>query len=615
VRRRLLAAVVLVAVLLAGASAATATDSASLRGGTYRVGGEAVFDFSTAALDPTGEADPRAFGLFSNLLVRTLVGYRHVAGPSGRELVPDLAVSVPSPTNGGRTYTFRLKRGIRFAPPVNREIVSKDIRYALERLARPRNNAQYPYYYRVIRGFDAYRGGETRSISGIKTPSPKTIRFELTRPAADFPHRLTLPAAAPIPQEVGRCFEGKPDQYGLDLISSGPYMFQGSERVDIRTCAALKPMSGTGYPISTLVRNPRYDPRTDSRAARENNPDRFVLLAVRGHPAASQVIAKLTAGGLEDAILSSSPKVIGRYLEPARKRGALRTNANDWLLYFSMNLTQPPFDDVHVRRAMAWLLGRAALRDAWGGAEAGPIARHLIPDSLLGGRLKRFDPFATPGDRGSLAKAKAEMAKSKYRTKGGVCVATACKRVWIQTACNDDQVCGDITYAASQRELAFIKPLVRRIGITFAGRRAPGSDIRIPSFGIAVAPSSYWRGQYRDPSSFLDALFAGDSITPRYNPNTSLLGITPGQARALGIKGRIGGVPSVDADLARCGALTGPPRLDCYAALDRKLTADLVPFIPFLWRNRITILGPQVAKWAFDESTGTTAFAHVAVKR
>ena len=37
--------------------------------------------------------------------------------------------------------------------------------------------------------------------------------------------------------------------------------------------------------------------------------------------------------------------------------------------------------------------------------------------------------------------------------------------------------------------------------------------------------------------------------------------------------------------------------------------------IPFLWRNAITILGPQVAKWEFDQSTGTTAFAHVAVKR
>ena len=71
----------------------------------------------------------------------------------------------------------------------------------------------------------------------------------------------------------------------------------------------------------------------------------------------------------------------------------------------------------------------------------------------------------------------------------------------------------------------------------------------------------------------------------------------------------------MDADLARCGRVAGPGRVDCYARLDRKLSTELVPWIPFLWRNRITILGPQVARWAFDQSTGTTAYAHVAVKR
>jgi peptide/nickel transport system substrate-binding protein len=608
-------AVIALALFAAGAASVASPQPSSLRGGTYRVGREAVFDWSTADMDPTGEADPRSMGIFSNLLVRTLVGYRHVAGPAGRELVPDLAVSVPAPTNGGLTYTFRLKRGIRFAPPVNREIVATDIRWAIERLARPRNGAQYSYYFGIIRGFDAYRAGRSRRIEGIATPNAKTIRFELTRPAGDFPHRLTLPAAAPIPPEVGRCFEGKPKRYGLDLISSGPYMYEGADEIDIRTCAAIRPMRGNGDPLVTVIRNPRYDPGTDNVEARESNPDRFVFIAIPGRPAAAQIYRRLAAGELEDAILSSSPRVLGRYAEAARARGRLRNNRMDWLFYISMNLTQPPFDDVHVRRALSLLIGREELREAWGGAQAGPIARHLIPDSLLGSRLMGFDPLPTPGDHGSVAKAKAEMAKSRYRTRDGVCVASGCKRVWASASCNDDLVCGDIEYAASQRMLMYLRPLVREIGITFGRRAAPGNDLRIPSFGVAMAPSGYWRGQYRDPSSFLEALFAGASIQPRYNPNTALLGITPGLAGRLGVMGRVNGVPSVDADLARCGALSGSARLDCYAALDRTLSEEIVPFIPFLWRSRITILGPQVAKWAFDEASGTTAFAHVAVKR
>ena len=80
------------------------------------------------------------------------------------------------------------------------------------------------------------------------------------------------------------------------------------------------------------------------------------------------------------------------------------------------------------------------------------------------------------------------------------------------------------------------------------------------------------------------------------------------------MSGAVRRVPSVDAGIARCSSLDGTGRSSCYAALDRQLTT-MVPVIPFLWRNAVTILGPQVAKWEFDQSAGTTAFAHVAVKR
>ena len=50
--------------------------------------------------------------------------------------MPDLATTVPKPTNGGKTYTFKLKNGIKCGPPVNRAITSADVRYAVERIAR-----------------------------------------------------------------------------------------------------------------------------------------------------------------------------------------------------------------------------------------------------------------------------------------------------------------------------------------------------------------------------------------------------------------------------------------------------------------------------------------------
>src|SRR5438128_8519610 len=247
-------------------AAAPDSRSGSRAGGTYRVGWEEMaFD----NMDPIG-AYPDTFALFSNLLVRTLVGYDHVAGVAGTKLVPDLAVRVPAPTGGGRRYTFRLKRGIRFGPPVNREITSSDIRYAFERVARPKNGAVYSLDFDVIRGFDAYRRGGTRSIAGIVTPNARTIAFDLTRPTGDFLYRLTLPSTAPVPPEVGRCFEGRPRAYGADLISSGPYMIEGSEAVKLGSCGAIAPMSRISDEKLTLGGNPRYEARTDSRAARES---------------------------------------------------------------------------------------------------------------------------------------------------------------------------------------------------------------------------------------------------------------------------------------------------------------------------------------------------------
>ena len=74
-------------------------------------------------------------------------------------------------------------------------------------------------------------------------------------------------------------------------------------------------------------------------------------------------------------------------------------------------------------------------------------------------------------------------------------------------------------------------------------------------------------------------------------------------------------MPSVDDAIVRCDSLDGTARIACYASLDRVLSADIVPWIPLLWRNRIDAVGAQVAKWEFDQSTGMTSFAHVALKR
>ena len=119
-------------------------------------------------------------------------------------------------------------------------------------------------------------------------------------------------------------------------------MIQGANTVKVGSCDALRPMAGILDTQLTLVRNPSYDPRTDSRAARENNPDRFVFVAGQSPV---EILNKLNAGELDDAFLTAGPKVVGPYAERARKRGLLRVESADWDFWIAMNLTRPPFDD------------------------------------------------------------------------------------------------------------------------------------------------------------------------------------------------------------------------------------------------------------------------------
>jgi peptide/nickel transport system substrate-binding protein len=600
-----LAALASVAVLTVGlVSAASAGPSASdQRGGTYRVGWESSFGW-TNNFDPTGEYLANGFAIYSNLLLRTLVGFNHVAGPAGNVVVPDLATSVPKPTNGGLRYTYRLKSGIRWGPPVNREITSRDVRYALERAARPKNGAQYGFYYPVIKGWDRYARGEGKSISGISTPNAKTIVFNLTQPTGDFNYRMTMPLAAPMPQEVAKCFEGKPGRYGRFVIASGPYMIEGSEDLNIGSCGAMRPISGyNGTTSLTLVRNPNYRASTDSRKARSANVDRFEFTV---NTNIDDIYNKVAAGELDDEFATASPKVFREYSTNASKRKLLKSYPADGTYYITMNLTQPPFDDVNVRRAMNWIMDKEALRRAWGGAVSGVVADHIMPDTMLLNRLSRFKPYKTPGDRGSVAKARAAMKKSKYANNNGVCTAKECKGVLM---------IADVR-AVDKAMVPIVQSSARKIGITFTVRSVNGAYpvIQTTSRNVPISQRPRWFKDYADPSTFIDPLFKGANIIPTGNTNYALVGLKPGQAARLGIKGNVNNVPTIDPLADRCQKLVGSPRISCYANIDRVLSTQIAPWVPYLWANNVFIIGPNVTRWNFDQSSGYPALAHVAVK-
>jgi peptide/nickel transport system substrate-binding protein len=587
------------ATVLVAAGGAGRTKSQVGSGGTFKVGWEQSFGV-TDNFDPVGEYLAEAIGIHSNLLTRTLVGYNHVQGAAGNKLIADVATSIPKPTNGGKTYTFHIKQGVMFSPPVNRQVTSADFLNEFKRLASPKDGQEYGFYYNVIKGFASGKG---KTISGIKTPNKSTIVFNLTQPTGDFLYRMSMPATGPQPNEVTKCFEGTAGKYGQDLISTGPYMIQGIDKVDISACSKISAASGyDGQTKLILVRNPSYNAKTDSKAARENFPDEFDFLVDANK---DDIFNKISAGEFQDEISTPPSQVLRQYVQ--RHSPQLHLNSGDRTWYLTMNLTAAPFDDIHVRKAMNWVMDKHALVQAWGGPTVGKVANHLVPDTLFNNQLAEFAPYKTPGDRGSVAKAKAAMKGSKYDTKGnGTCSASACHNVYLLAD----------TRGQDTKMLPVIEASAKQIGITFKVHTINGAypTLQTPSKNVPIGERPGWGKDYADALTFFTPLFDGRNIIPNGNTNYSLIGITPSQCKTLHVTGNCNNVPSVNSQLDKCSVLVGQPRLTCYENLDKKLMTTVVPWVPYLWSFATHITASNVTKWSFDQFPGGTGYAHVAVK-
>src|SRR5262249_12357785 len=157
---------------------------------------------------------------------------------------------------------------------------------------------------------------------------------------------------------------------------------------------------------------------------------------------------------------------------------------------------------IHVRRAMNWIMDKAAMVQAWGGPTIGKVANHIAPDTLYGNQLAEFAPYKTPGDHGSLARAKAATIGSKYDTKhDGTCGAPQCRHVLMLTD----------THAVDTKMAPVVEAAAAKLGITFTVRAVQGAYpvLQTTSKNIPLAEFPGWGKDYADPLTFFNPLFDG----------------------------------------------------------------------------------------------------------
>jgi ABC-type transport system substrate-binding protein/streptogramin lyase len=354
---------------------AGAATGAGHRGGTLHVDAIGEAKFLRVEYDPGTSYSPGWEVL--NLTNDGLVAFRRAGGAAGTTLVPNLAETLPAPSDNGRTYTFTVRRGVRYSG--GRPVRASDVKRGIERaLAVP----------------DGAAVGLLGGITSIQADDEQaTIVFRLKRPDPDFLYRLTLPFAFAVPP-------GTPDPPTI-VPASGPYMItqldgppegecrdakRAATRARSKSAKQRKAADDNAHLVCDSVRrvrlerNPAY--RTWSSQARPDGyPD---VIEERLEVKGPEGVEAIRSGRTDWTLVETPTKAVRplRRRDPGLVRDTVPPNTN----YVWLNTRVPPFDDADVRRAVSLAVDRTiAVRLLGGDAAARPTC-HLLPPSLLGYR-------------------------------------------------------------------------------------------------------------------------------------------------------------------------------------------------------------------------------------
>src|SRR3954467_3601852 len=252
---------------------------------------------------------------------------------------PDLADGPPQISGDGKTVTVKIRSGVKFSPPVNREVTSADVKYALESgFLKTVNGPYLGAYMGDLHGLQAFKDGKADEISGIETPDPQTIVFKLDRPrGAIVAGMLSMPASAPVPKEYAKKFDAQnPSTYAQHVVATGPYMVQNDAQGNL---TGWKPNE-----FIKLVRNPNWDAKTDYKPAYLDTIT--IQEGVDPQAPTRQILSgQSSASGdfqLPAEILAQTSK------NPAQKAQLVLTPPTGRYRYIALNNRVKPFDDVNV---------------------------------------------------------------------------------------------------------------------------------------------------------------------------------------------------------------------------------------------------------------------------
>ena len=501
-RRRLATAAAVVLVLVVTVSCSSGADDrvdvpvlsdgadvgiAGVRSPSERAGGTLrVVSAEIDSLDPQRSYLPGVWNLM-RLYTRTLVTYSTEPGATG-ELVPDLATDLGTTTDGGKTWTFTLRKGVRFEN--GKPITSADLKYGISRSFASDVIVGGPTH--IVDALDdpgnPYPGPYTREeddprFTAVATPDERTIVFTLRRPMPDFPYVLALPSSSPVPVAADT---GK--RYGSDPLSSGPYAI-----------STVDPETGI-----VLERNPQWDPATDP--VRRALPDRVV---VRTGLTGMERDQALLAGSADVDISGTGVQTPTSVRVAADGEGELAGRVDDVTTGAVRLLAMPtdvaPMDVPACRAAVAAAVDRRAAQEALGGAANALRTSQLWPRAVSGGP-EETDPRPDPDA------ARAALAECGQPEGFATVMAVADVPSNVAVAREVADRLGEVGIEVEVKRLEAAAFYATDVGNP--------DRVRANGYGLVLAT---WASDFPTPATFLQPLVDSRSIQPVGNTNYARL--------------------------------------------------------------------------------------------
>ncbi len=506
--------------------------------------------------------------MVGNSVNRTLYAYKPDDSVTA---IPDLAEGKPEIAADNKTITVKIKKGVKYAPPVNREVKAADIKYAFERAFSANVPSGYAgAYFSSIEGAPEAGSGKIKDISGITTPDDYTIQFKLSDAQAPLiSQALVMPITTPVPEEYAEKYDAKtPSTYEQYVAFTGPYMVKNNSDGKLTGRQPGK--------LIELVRNPNWDKSTDFRPAyldsiriEEGNDD----LAVGARRALSGQNTMCCDAGAPPA------QVLQRALQ--RNKEQVGFVPSGGTRYISLNTTIKPLDNINVRKAVIAASNREALRLTRGGEVLGDIANGWIPPGIpgfeeAGGLKQNLDLDYLKNPKGDAALAKKYMLAAKEEDPSMQIDAngrwTGSEKL-LTIATNADP--GKKTAEVFQNQ-------IEKLGFKVNFRIVPQDTLytkfmSVPSVNVAFGPNVGWFKDFSDPQAMLDAVFNGNNILKQGNVNWPELDV-----KAIN-------------DAMKQASLqpVGKARNEAWAKINHEIAAQ-APAIPWIWDKSVGVFSKNV---------------------